>query len=91
MTVALPIELFGPLQAPPDPGRTGTFLELLPRTYGLMLVHMDDPTTPQFPPGWHPYTEEPIYIWEFEVWPLVCDQGELHVGCPLLNLLEVPA
>lgn len=88
---ALPQEPYHHEEAdPPDAGDTprwsGKFIEYIPRTFGVVAVHVDDLRTHPFPKGWHPASDEPYYLDDVEIWPLICEQADLPEDSPFLQL-----
>jgi hypothetical protein len=51
------------------PGWSGRFTRLT-EGVGMMLVHLDDKTSPPFPEGWHP-VGDPIFEGDAVVWVLM--------------------
>lgn len=68
------------------PGWSGKFIEYVPRTFGVVAVHVDDLRTHRFPRGWHPANDEPIYIDDVEIWTLLCEDADLSDDSPFVQL-----
>lgn len=58
------------------PAWSGKFIEFIPRTVGLVMIHADDTKTYPPPPGWRYTRDEPVYVNDVELWPLAHEEAE---------------